>query len=90
MAIRYHITQSFKHSTIMHISSNIIRVDDNSIDPLVFASKETRISYKISEILIHQGGVANASVIVILIIVSWIMYLLLACIMFLRAIVIQR
>ena len=77
--IDYSYYTSFKHSTIMYICSNITRVDDNSIAPLLFASIATRITWKILEILIHQVGVANASVIAIVITVSLIMYLHLNC-----------
>ena len=69
-----HITHSFKHSTIIHMSSNIIRVNDNSIDALLFASIATRITCKILAILIHQVGDGNASVVAIVIIISQIMY----------------
>ena len=56
------------------MSSSIIRVDDHSIDATLFASIATRTTSKILEILIHQVGVANGSVIAIVIIVYLIMY----------------
>ena len=63
LQFKIHITQSFKYSTMMHISPSIITVAENSIGCLLFALTVTRIVWKTLEIWMNRVGVANASII---------------------------